>query len=109
MGNYWKRRFFQERRKMRKHRRQMKVALGIMITLALIFGTLFMIGYTGKQMATTATQTVNSFYVQLVNEINAIQNAIISIIGVIIVILIILFFFWMMIPKTETTSYGGGY
>ena len=109
MGNYWKRRFFQERRKMLRRRRQMKIALGIMITLALIFGTLFMIGYTGKQMATTASQTANSFYIQLVNEINAIQNAIASIIIAIIVILVFLFFIWMMIPKTETTSYGGGY
>ena len=106
MGNYWKRRFFQERRKMREHRKKMKISLGIMITLALIFGTLFMIGYTGKQMETTATTTANSFYVQLVDWLNANQNTIITIIGIIIVILIILFLLWATSQSTTTTSYG---
>ena len=88
----------------------MKISLGIMITLAVIFGTLFVIGITGKQMATTASQTADSFYVQLVNGINANQNTIISIIFVIIVILIILFFLWAMSQSTTTTTgYGGGY
>ncbi len=87
----------------------MKIALGIVITFALIFGTLFVIGYTGKQAEKTATETANSFYIQLVNWIIAVQNDILVIIGVIIVILIILFYIWMLIPKTETTSYGSGY
>ncbi len=109
MGNYWKRRFFQERRKMRRHRRQMKIALGITIAFALIFGTLFVIGYTGKQAEKTATETANSFYIQLVNWINAVQNDILGVFIAIIVILFILFYIWMLIPKTETTSYGSGY
>jgi len=92
---------------MRRHRRQMKILLSITIAFALIFGTLFVIGYTGKQVENTATETANSFYIQLVNWVNSVQNAILGIIGVIIVILIILFWLWLMIPKTQTTSYGG--
>ncbi|MGI0022864.1 MAG: hypothetical protein ACRD9Q_08400 [Nitrososphaeraceae archaeon] len=109
MGNYWKRRFFQERQKMRRHRRQMKIALGITIAFALIFGTLFVIGYTGKQAERTATETANSFYIQLVNWVNAVQDTITSIFGVIIVILIILFYIWMIIPRKETTGIAGAY
>lgn len=109
MGNYWKKRFFQERRKMRRHRRQMKIALGITIALALIFGILFVIGYTGKQAEKTATDTANSFYIQLVNWINTVQNNIAGIFIAIMVILFILFYIWMLIPKIETTSYGSGY
>ena len=101
--------FFQERRKMRRHRRQMKIALGITIAFALIFGTLFMIGYTGKQAEKSATETANSLYIQLVNWVNAVQNDILGIIGVIIVILIILFYFWIAISKTEPTNPVGGY
>lgn len=88
----------------------MKILLSITIAFALIFGGLFVIGYTGKQAEQQATQTANSFYAQLVNWINTVQNEIASIFGVIIVILIILFYIWMMIPKTETTgTAGGGY
>ncbi len=109
MGNYWKRRFFQERRKMRQKRKQMKVLLSITIAAALIFGTLFVIGYTGKQAEKTATETAGSFYILLVNWINSVWNEIAGILGAIIVILFILFWIWMMIPKTETTgtSYSG--
>ena len=109
MGNYWKKRFFQERHKARKHRRQMKIALGITIAFALVFGTLFMIGYTGKQAQKTANETANSAYAQLVNWVNTVQDNIGGILIGIIIILIILFWIWLMIPKTETRYYSGGY
>ncbi|HEV2192328.1 MAG TPA: hypothetical protein VGR54_01775 [Nitrosopumilaceae archaeon] len=87
----------------------MKILLGITIGFALIFGTLFVIGFTGKQAENTATETANSFYIQLVNWVNAVQNDILGVFVAIIVILFILFWIWLMIPKTETTSYGSGY
>lgn len=85
----------------------MKILLSITVALTAIFGGLFMVGYTGKQMETVATNTANSAYAQLVNWINENQNTIISVIAIIIVILIILFFFWANTTTTTTTSYGG--
>jgi len=92
---------------MRRHRRQMKIALSITIAVALIFGILFVIGFTGKQAEKTATDNANSFYIILVSWIHSVQNGILGIFGAVIVILIILFYIWMLIPKT--TSYSSGY
>jgi len=84
----------------------MKIALGITIAFALIFGTLFVIGYTGKQAGKTATETANSFYIQLVNWVNADQNDLLGVFVAIIIILIILFFILINFTKTETTGVG---
>lgn len=107
MTNYWKKRFYKKNRELHKQRKQMKILLGCTITLALIFGTLIVIGYTAKQMQTTATKTIDSFSVQIINAINSYQDIIITIVAITIVILIILLIIWSWIPKQTTTGVGG--
>ena len=108
MTNYWKKRFYRNNRELRKQRKQMKILLGCTITIALIFGTLFMIGYTAKQMQITASKTVDSFSNRVIEAINAYDDIIITIVIIVIVILFILLIIWSWIPERTTTG-GYGY
>lgn len=109
MGNYWKRRFYQKRAELHKQRKRMKVLLGCMIALTVIFGTLFIIGYTGKQAVSKASETMDTFSVSLINAINAYEGIIITIVIVVIIIMFIVLMILSWIPRTTTSSYGGGY
>lgn len=109
MGNYWKRRFYQKKMESRKQRRRMKILLGCMIALVVIFGTLFIIGYTGKQMISKASETMDSFSVNLINAINAYDSVIIAIVIIVIIIISFVLMILSWIPRTTSSSYGGGY
>jgi amino acid transporter len=50
MGGYWKRRFYQKRTELYKQRRKMKILLGVIIGLIVIFSSLIAIGYVGIQI-----------------------------------------------------------
>lgn len=50
MGGYWKRKFYQKRTELYKQRRKMKILLGVIIGLIIIFSSLIAIGYVGVQI-----------------------------------------------------------
>ena len=99
MTNYWKKRFYRNNRELRKQRKQMKILLSCTIGLVLIFGALFVVGYTGKQLQNDASKTVDSFSALLIDAINPYYDTIMGIMVVAIVILIILLIIWSWIPK----------
>lgn len=94
---------------LRKQRKRMKILLGCMIALFLVFGTLFMIGYTGKQMISEATETVDSFSFFIISALHEHEDTIIGIIVGLFVLLIIVMIILSWIPKTEHSPAYGGY
>ncbi len=111
MGRYWKRRYYQNQRELRKQRKRMKIVLALTISIMVIFGSLLLVEYagkqiedTGKQIQDTATDTGHSITVLISGWISEYQTIIFVIIFFGFFALIFLSAIW---PRSPPPSYGG--
>ena len=111
MGRYWKRRYYQNQRELKKQRKRMKILLALTISIVVIFDSLLLVGYagkqiedTGKQIQDTATDTVDSFYILIFGWISEYQTLIFVIIFFGFFALIFLSAIW---PKSPPPNFGG--
>jgi uncharacterized BrkB/YihY/UPF0761 family membrane protein len=104
--NHWKQKFHQKKIELQKQRKKIKILLACMIALILIFVSLFVIGYTGKQMAMQATETVDSFNVLIIGTLHEYQDTLIGIAVIFFVILVFVMVILSWIPRTEYHGSG---
>jgi TRAP-type C4-dicarboxylate transport system permease small subunit len=113
MGRYWKRRYYQNQRELRKQRKRVKILLALTVSIVVIFGSLLLVGYagkqiedTGKQIQDTATDAVDSIYILIFGWISDNQSWIVGILIFGFFALILLSWIW---PRNESSgvSHGG--
>lgn len=113
MGSYWKKRYYKNHRELQKQRKKVKILLSLTISIIVIFGSLLLVGYagkeierTGKEITDTTTNVIDSVYILIFGWIMANQTLLFVILFFGFFALIFLATIW---PQNPPPSYHGGY
>lgn len=109
MGRYWKRRYYQNQRELRKQRKRMKILLALTVSIVVIFGSLLLVGYAGKQIQETANDVIDSTIGFIFGWISQYESTIIGIAVLAFFVLIVALVIWSWIPESTPKNTGGGY
>jgi len=107
MGNYWKRRFYKNKKKLEHQKKQLKVLLFSMIGISIIFGSLFFIGFTTEQVSKEIKTNSDQVWTILGVVISAISGYLV--LTVLFGIIAFVIWSWYKALNPEPPSYSGGY
>jgi|SRR3972149_9076638 len=106
MGNYWKRRFYRNKRKLERQKKQLKALIFCMIGITVIFSSLFFIGYTTDQVAEELKTNSEQAWSILGIVIGFVSGY--FILALVFGIIALVIWSWYKALKPEP-SYSGGY